>query len=177
MGKNTQQKTDGVLIQPSVEREFSSGGVIYKDKGEKWLVRATAPSDLFPKISWMLPKGWIDDDAPGVPGPKASGRVKADENSLQRTALREVKEEGGIEAKIIRKIGTEKYFFKHPERGPILKFVTFYLMEYVRDLPEGSDGETSEVLWLPYEEALKKLSFGGERKMLKKAKELLASVV
>lgn len=172
MGKNAQhQKTVRGASNPL--REFSSGGVVYKDNGGKWLVRATAPSNLFPKVYWMLPKGWIDDEAPGVPGPMASGRVKADENSLRQTALREVEEEGGIEAKIIRKIGTEKSFFKHPERGRILKFVTFYLMEYVRDLPGGFDGETSEVAWLSFDEALRRLSFDGEKRMLKKAGEIL----
>lgn len=171
MGKNTQSQKTG---SGNVLREFSSGGVVYRDKGDRWLVRATAPSGLFPKIFWMLPKGWVDDsDTWGVPGPMASGKVKADEESLQKAAIREVAEEGGIEAEIIKKIGTERYFFKHPERGQILKFVTFYLMEYVRDLPEGFDKETSEVLWLPFEETFKKLSFGGERQMLKKAKDLL----
>lgn len=173
MGKDTQQENSRTLIRSKVIREFSSGGVVYRDKGRLWLVRATAPSNLFPKVSWMLPKGWIDDAGPGIPGPMASGRVKADEDSLQKAALREVREEAGIEAKIIKKIGTESHFFKHPERGPILKFVTFYLMEYVSNLSEGFDNETLEVAWLPFEEALKKLSFEGERQMLRKARKLL----
>lgn len=166
MGKDAQNK---------VIREFSSGGVVFR--GDKWLVRSTMPSNIFPKKYWALPKGWIDDAELGVPGPMASGKIKADEESLQKNALREVAEEGGVGAKIVKKIGTEKYFFDHPERGKILKFVTFYLMEWVKDLPEGFDGETSEVLWLSFEEAKKKLSFGGEKQMLKKAHELLASVV
>jgi 8-oxo-dGTP pyrophosphatase MutT (NUDIX family) len=156
-------------------REFSSGGIVFKD--DKWLVRSTMPSKQFPKIYWMLPKGWIDDAGPDAPGPMASGKIKADEESLRKNALREVQEEAGVDAKIIEKIGTGKYFFEHPGRGKILKFVTFYLMEWTRDLLEGFDGETSEVLWLPFEEAYKKLSFGGEKQMLKKAKNLLASVV
>jgi hypothetical protein len=50
-------------------------------------------------------------------------------------------------------------------------------MEYIRDLPQGFDDETSEVLWLPFDEAYKKLSFSGEKEMLIKAQDLLASVV
>lgn len=134
----------------------------------------TVASDLFPNTVWRLPKGWIDDsDTWGIPGPMASGEIKADEDSLQETALREVREEGGISAKIIKKLGTSKFFYTHPTRGKILKFVTFYLMEYLKDLPEGFDEETSEIAWLEYEEAYKQLSFGGEKQMLKKAKELL----
>ena len=55
-----------------------------------------------------------------------------------------------------------------------MKFVTFYLMEWQKDLPEGHDTETSEVAWLPYDEAYKKLSFSGEKQILKKAKLLLS---
>lgn len=104
----------------------------------------------------------------------ASGKVKADEESLQKTAIREVAEESGIEAKIIKKIDTTFYIYPHPTRGKIMKFVTFYLMEYVNDLPEGHDEETSEIAWLPYDEAYKKLSFSSEKQVFKKAQELLS---
>lgn len=139
-----------------------------------WLVRATVQSKLFPKVNWTLPKGWIDDsDTWGVPGPMGRGEVRATESDLQKSALREVAEEGGIEAKIVEKIESQKIFYKHPERGNILKFITYYLMEWIRDLSEGFGEETSEVAWLPFEEAYKKLSFGGEKQILKKAKDLL----
>lgn len=170
MGKSAQQSKTGIL------REFSSGGVVFKkEKGEiLWLVAATKPNDLFPKLSWRLPKGWIDDsDTWGIPGPIGRGDKKATDEDLESAATREVGEEGGVEAKIIRKIGSEKIFFKHPERGLILKFVTFFLMEWQRDLPEGFGEETSAVEWLAYEEARKKLSYSGEKKMLDKAKQIL----
>jgi ADP-ribose pyrophosphatase YjhB (NUDIX family) len=185
VGKNAQNKN--LLkkclwpIGPTARREFSSGGVVYRESKissselkVEWLVAATAPSKLYPKIYWRLPKGWIDNKIAEIPGPMAGGKVKADEESLQKAALREVREEGGVEAKIIKKIGTEKYFFNAPDKGRILKFVTFYLMEWIRDLPEGHDEETSETAWLPFEETYKKLSFSGEKQMLKKAQELLA---
>lgn len=170
MGKNTQSK---------VIREFSSGGAVFKkDEGETlWLIARTVPSEIFPDTVWRLPKGWIDDFAPGVPGPMASGKVKADETSLRNTALREVREEGGVNTEIIEKIGSSKYFYNFPGKGRILKFVTFYLMKWISDLPEGFDGETSEIAWLSYDEANKKLSFEREREVLAKANNLLASVV
>ncbi len=130
-------------------------------------------SDLFPECYWMLPKGWLDDAGDGMPGPMASGRKKADEKTLQKTAIREVEEETGVNAKIVGKIETAKYFYTHPQRGRILKFVTFYLMEWTRDLPEGFDGETSEIDWLPFENASKKLSFDKEREVLSNAYKLL----
>ena len=79
----------------------------------------------------------------------------------------------GNQAEIIIKIGTIKYSFTDPVRGKILKFVTFYLMEWKKDLPEGFDGETSEIAWLTFEDALKTLSFDAEREVLSDAHELL----
>lgn len=162
------------MLVPDKMREFSSGGVVFKN--DKWLVAASMPSKLFPNIVWRLPKGWLDDAAPGVPGPMASGKVRATEEILQKTAIREVGEEAGIEAKIIKKIGTQKFFYTHPARGKIFKFVTMYLMEYLRDLPQGFDEETSEVRWLPYDEAYKLLSIPREKDVLKEAYKLRASV-
>lgn len=158
-----------------VTREFSSGGVVYKKEGNKilWLVRKTAASELFPKQFWMLPKGRIDDTGEDTPGPMASGQIRADEDSLQKAAVKEVSEEGGVEAAIINKIETIKYSFIHPTVGKVLKFVTFYLMIWKRNLPRGFDNETAEIAWLSFEEAYEKLSFKQEKSVLKKAKELL----
>lgn len=159
-------------------REFSAGGVVFKREDSKilWLVRKQAmlPKSLHPKDAWNLPKGWLDDEDEGVPGPLTRGEEKAIEKDLCKTALREVEEEGGVEAKIIDKIDTLRYFFTST-RGRVLKFVTFYLMEHVRDLPEGHDHETEEIAWLPYEKALKKLSYSNEKKIISKAKALLDS--
>ena len=110
-----------------MRREFSSGGAVFKKNGEEvlWLIRKTAASKLYPDQHWMLPKGRIDAD-----------------EKIEETALREVKEETGVEAKIKGKIGTEKYFFRHPARGLVLKFATYFLMEHQKDLLEGFDDET-----------------------------------
>ena len=181
MGKNTQpQKTrSSDVLNSMTSREFSSGGIVFKKEKDKtlWLVRKTAASELYPKQYWMLPKGRIDDADGDQPGPMAKGQIKADPVSLEKAAIREVGEEGGVEARIVKKIATSMYSFKDPNRGKILKFVTFFLMEYVKDLPEGFDWETEEIAWLPFEEAKKQLSFSAEKEMLVKANELLASVV
>ena len=147
----------------SFRREFSAGGVVYrklKTQSSKlkiaWLVSRSAPSSLFPKAVWRLPKGWINEGA-----------------SSRETAIREVKEEGGIEAKIVKKIGAITYFYNSSDKGRIFKSVTFYLMEWVKDLAEGFDEETSEIAWLPFDQAHQKLSYQGEKEILKKAQGLL----
>lgn len=162
-----------------VLREFSAGGVVFKkDKGQTfWLVTEAAvlPKPSFPKGVWRLPKGWLDNAGEMIPGPLASGKKKAIEEDLQKGALREVAEEGGVEAEIIKKIGTIK-FPLNSIRGKVLKFVTFYLMEWVRDLPEGTDFETSEVAWFPYKEAYERLTYQSEKEVLEKAKGILENL-
>jgi 8-oxo-dGTP pyrophosphatase MutT (NUDIX family) len=163
---------------PKTLREFSSGGIVFKKEGNKtlWLIRKTTASKEYPRSYWMLPKGWIDDAGKGIPGPMASGKIKADQSSLQATAVREVEEEAGVKAEIVKLIGTSKYSYTDPTRGKILKFATFYLMKWSSDLPEGHDDETSEIAWLPYEDAVKTLSFGGEKQMLRDANKLLTEL-
>jgi 8-oxo-dGTP pyrophosphatase MutT (NUDIX family) len=159
MGEGKKEKVSGAWPNKNlVTREFSSGGAVYKGKGKEifWLVTKSAASEIYPKQVWRLPKGWIDEG-----------------ETTEEAALREIREEGGVEAKIIKKIETVKYFFTAPDKGKILKFVTFYLTEWIKDLPEGFGEETSEIAWLTYEEAYKKLSYSGEKQVLKKAKELL----
>ena len=155
--------------------EFSSGGIVYKNKGGKvfWLVTCSSPSKEYPQTFWRLPKGWIDDEG-NSPGPFARGEKKADENKLQETALREVREEAGVDAKIIKKVGTVKFFFTKKE-GKTMKFVTFYLMEWKKDLPEGFGFETSEIKWLPFESAIKKIKHKSEKEVIEKACEILES--
>ena len=84
-------------------------------------------------------------------------------------------EEGGVEAKVVAKVETTKIFFTNKDGNKILKFITYYLMEYLKDVVGGFGFETSEVKWVPYDEARKTLSISGEKKILDKAKILLDS--
>lgn len=189
-GKKKEERR-GEESQEKIARKFSAGGAVVKKKKEPrtgtssvrgkkddegkvlWLVTKSTPSEKSPKSKWRLPKGWLDDENDGIkPGPLTRGERKATEEELQKAAIREVKEEGGVEVKIIEKIGTDRYFFTLQGKK-ILKFVTFYLMEYLNDSPDGFDFETEEVTWLVFEKARKKLSHSGERKILDKAKEIL----
>lgn len=160
-------------------REFSTGGAVFKRRQGKilWLITKSSPSNLYPESFWRFPKGWIDDrDGGKNPGPFARGEKKADEKRLQEAALREVREEGGVDAKIVKKIGTERWFFtKLGQR--VLKFVTFYLMEWLQNLPEGPGFETEKIEWLEYDAARNRLSHSSEKKILEKARRILDSGV
>ncbi len=161
-----------------MKREFSAGGVVYKKVNSSilWLIAKSQATPDYPNSYWRLPKGWIDDRDDGKnPGSIASGERKATEEELKEAAIREVREEGGVEAHIVQKIGTSQYVFSRND-GKVMKFVTFYLMEWERDLEEGPGFETEKVEWLVFEEARKILKNSGEKKVLDKAKEILVQL-
>jgi ADP-ribose pyrophosphatase YjhB (NUDIX family) len=166
VGKGTPQK--------SLKREFSAGGVVFKKEKDLilWLITQHTPSKRVPKPIWRLPKGWVDNKSETVPGEIASGLRRGSEEEIRSGALREVREEGGVEAKIIKKLGTTKFFFTlGGER--ILKFVTFNLMQWLKDLDEGPSEETQAVEWLSFGKAYKKLEYSSEKEALKKANETI----
>ncbi len=134
-----------------VKKEFSAGGVVYRQEpeGVLWLV-------IKPKGDnrWRFPKGGIETG----------------ESSAQ-AAQREVREEAGIETEILAKIGHEKYFFVE-DGQKIFKTVTFYLMEYQQEAQTGFTWETEEIDWLLFAEAKKRLAFDKEKEILEKAQKI-----
>ena len=163
-------------------REFSTGGVVYKihrkpntkHKAYLWLVTKSKPNKDYPEEVWRLPKGWLDDLENGMkPGPLSTGSKRASSEQIAKAALKEVQEEGGVKAKIIENIVTDRYFYTNKEKKKVVKFVTYFLMEWEKDLKEGFGEETEEVSWLDYEKAKERLTYPREKKVLEKAKEFL----
>ncbi len=147
-----------------MKREFSAGGVVFrkqiaKSKMQKYgilflLRRASGGEEYRGTLGWTLPKGWIDEG-----------------ETVEQAAVRETREEAGVEAKITGKLETIKYFYKDTEGEKVMKFVTYYLMEWVSDLPGGYGWETAEVAWMDGETAIKNLAYASEKKLIKKAME------
>ncbi len=131
-----------------MKREFSAGGIVFNDKGQ---VLVTQHSQ---NKHWSFPKGLID------PG-----------QTTEEAALREVKEEGGVVAEIVKKIGYSKYVYTF-EREKIFKVVTYFLMKYVSGNIKDHDWEVSDLGWYEPEKALKHLSFSQDKEILKKALEV-----
>jgi 8-oxo-dGTP pyrophosphatase MutT (NUDIX family) len=142
------------------KREYSAGGVVFKKEAGKtfWLIfqPKVDESELWRKGRWQLPKGWIE----------------AGETS-QTAALRETKEEGGVEAEIVKKIGRITIFFHDEAKQKIAKEIVFYLMRWIADTQEGPDSETEKVLWLLFDQAKGKLTFKSEKEILIKARKIL----
>ena len=115
---------------------------------------------------WALPKGHID-----------AGETAAE------TALREVREETGVEGRLVEKLGDIRYVYTASYEGGsgerIFKVVSFFLCRAGRgrigEIDDDMRIEVAEARWLPLEEAPRLLSYGGERKMAAKALERVAA--
>ena len=89
----------------------------------------------------------------------------------EATAIREVREETGINANIKNKIKDIFYSFESPN-GIINKKVSFFLMEKIDGEISNHDDEFDKVYWEKWDSALNKLSYQGEKDVLEKAIEL-----
>jgi 8-oxo-dGTP pyrophosphatase MutT (NUDIX family) len=94
------------------------------------------------------------------------GHPDGDESELE-AATREVREETGVSADPIEKLGDVRYTYERKGQ-PIHKRVAFYLFEY-RSGELGHDHEIEQVQWMPLEEAARSLTYSGEREMVARA--------
>src|SRR5215469_817760 len=115
-----------------------------------------------PEGVWALPKGNID------PGETAA-----------ETAVREVREETGVEGRLVEKLGDVRYVYTRPGGLRIFKIVSFFLLRAGRgrigEIDESMRIEVAEARWLPLEEAPRLLAYGGEREMAAKAWERISA--
>lgn len=88
--------------------EKKAGAVIYSNKDN--IIRLAFVHDVFGY--WTLSKGGITNDE--------------DENV---GVVREIKDELGIDVKVIEKLGENSYIASHPEKGKIKKNVILFLVE------------------------------------------------
>jgi 8-oxo-dGTP pyrophosphatase MutT (NUDIX family) len=141
-----------------MRREFSAGGVVVRRLRGDWVFAAIHPAGKKPGL-WALPKGNIG------PGEKPDA-----------TAIREVEEETGVQAKLETKLGDIRYVYTWAGER-VFKVVSFYLLRYSRgrlgEIAPEMRVEVDEARWLPLAEAPKLLAYGGERQMAEKALALI----
>jgi 8-oxo-dGTP pyrophosphatase MutT (NUDIX family) len=88
--------------------------------------------------------------------------------STAEAALREVREEAGVEARLVEKLGDVRYWYMR-EGQRIAKVVSFFLLAYVAGEVEDHDLEVEHARWLSLEDATRDLSYPGEREMAARA--------
>ena len=130
--------------------EYSSGGVVYRKVGdnayEVALVYRKRHDD------WSLPKGHIEEG-----------------ETREEAALREVKEETGLDARIVEPLGEIVYFYRRKNGDLVRKTVYHFLMEALSDEFGKPNWEVSESRWVPITEAQTLLSYKNDAGVVAKA--------
>lgn len=134
-------------------RATSAGGVVHRmvdGRIEFALVHRRSP------VLWALPKGTPDAG-----------------ETIEETALRETREETGLEVAIDRPLHSIRYFFV---RGSTRfhKTVHFFLMHQIGGSTDDHDAEFDEVRWVEAHEALALLNHATERAVLEEATAVVA---
>ena len=155
--KQDNQSTTKAKIE--TRDQISSGGVAFRwqDSNPEIAIVSVKPS-----LRWQLPKGIVD------PG-----------ESPEVTAVREVREEAGIETDLLSLIETIEYWFRSAKYGkPIRyhKFVHFYLLSYRSGDVSDHDHEVEEALWVGLNDVIKMLAFKSEREVVEKARRMIVAV-
>jgi 8-oxo-dGTP pyrophosphatase MutT (NUDIX family) len=139
----------------ATRREVSAGGVVYRREGDELEVLLAARRTRRGDLAWGLAKGGIEP-----------------EESIEDAAVREVREETGIEAVIEASLGETRYFYVWDDVR-IRKVVHFFLMRAVGGNTKDHDDEMEDVRWFPLTQALRRAAYKGEREALSRAAERL----
>jgi 8-oxo-dGTP pyrophosphatase MutT (NUDIX family) len=139
--------------------ERSAGGVVFRLRDDD---HADVVLILTHEGRWQLPKGWIEDG-----------------ESPAATAAREVREEAGVDAELVGPLDTISYrFTSHYDAEParVRKTVEFFLLRYVRGSTDDHDDEVQQARWFDIDEAIAKLAFKDERRIVTLARDALRAV-
>lgn len=141
-----------------IEKQVSAGGVAYRI-GDEGVEVALVYVRFRGKERWQLPKGIVD-----------AGESPAE------TALREIREEAGIETELLAPIDVIEYWYAGRSKGRSVrfhKFVHFFLCRYRAGDVSNHDREVLEARWVPLHAAPTLLAFKNEREMVIRAGEMI----
>jgi 8-oxo-dGTP diphosphatase len=135
--------------------QFSAGGVVYKKENGETFILVSQHSQHH---GWVFPKGLMGDHIKG--------------EGKEETALREVKEEVGVEGKIVRALNPVTYWFVL-EKEKVRKTVCYFIMEYVGGDIGKHDQEMEAVEWLPKGKVEERLTYKSDKIVWQEALKIL----
>ena len=107
------------------------------------------------RLLWSLPKGHIEAG-----------------ETAEQAAVREVEEETGIIGRVVAPLGTIDFWFVAEDRR-VHKTVHHVLLRALGGELSDEDVEVSEVAWVPLGELESRLAYADERRLIRRATELL----
>lgn len=138
-------------------RATSAGGVILAEPVPGSRIALVARRSARGSLQWTLPKGTQEEG-----------------ETLTETALREAREESGLEVALIGELATIDYWFVWaPEQTRYHKFVHYFLMRAIGGDLSLHDDEMEEAGWFTLEEAREMMAFANERRLLDRIPEVL----
>jgi 8-oxo-dGTP diphosphatase len=139
-----------------IRDQVSAGGVVFRgEKGGSEVVLVSVGQNR-----WQLPKGLVE----------AGEKPEA-------TAVREAREEAGVDSEVVQHIETIEYWYAGLEGGERVRFhkrVHFYLLRYLSGDTTNHDWEVNEARWVPIDDAATQLTFESERRITERARGLIA---
>ena len=142
-----------------VKRAESYGGVVLRPDTDDVQVAMIRTRNLKNEQVWTLPKGTREED-----------------EDPAETALREVREETGLDAEIIQPLEPITYWFvSTKERARYRKTVYLYLMRATGGDIADHDDEVDEVRFVPIRDAVKLATYPTDRNVLKSVERVATS--
>lgn len=137
-----------------MKQEKSCGALVYKLEGQ-------APFLLLIKHKygghWAFPKGHVE-----------TGETE------EQTALREIKEETGLEVRLEEGFRESVEYFPKPY---IKKQVVYFLAQVSGGQEQRQEEEVSELRWYPMEEAQNQVTYPNDRRLIGNAKKFLEKIL
>ena len=136
--------------------EISAGGLVIDQSGTKGLLigRIDLKDQSREKLLWSLPKGHIEAG-----------------ESPEQAAIREVKEETGIESEIQKSLGVIDFWFMAGGKR-IHKTVHHFVFKEKGGRISPQVSEVDDVRWFPLDEIVERLAYPDEKKLIARSKEI-----
>lgn len=138
-------------------QEFSAGGIVFKTNNTLWLVCQHSQHK-----GWVFPKGLIGDTREG--------------ESKEDTAVREVKEETGIDGKIVDDTEIVVSYFYTWKGEKRKKTVQYYLMKHLGGNIKDHDHEMMAVAWWTKERVKKELTYPADKEAFEEALKIYSRI-